>query len=126
MNYKKIFEDTAYVRMGGTAEELQCAQYLKQCCADLGLEARIEAFEVVMAHMEFASLTVDGKEIPQNLDADSFWHWESDSMFDPNWKRGWYYDHERKLCCIHPGKFSRLTVSFSTIDLIKIDGDKKK
>ena len=64
MNYKKIFEDTAYVRMGGTAEELQCAQYLKQCCADLGLEARIEAFEVDMADMEVASLTVDGKEIP--------------------------------------------------------------
>ena len=64
MNYKKIFEDTAYVRMGGTAEELKCAQYLKQCCADLGLEARIESFSVDMADMKAASLTVDGREVP--------------------------------------------------------------
>ena len=33
----KIFEDTAYVRMGGSAEELQCAEFLKQCCANMGL-----------------------------------------------------------------------------------------
>ena len=64
MNYRKIFEDTAYVRMGGSPEELQCAEYLKQCCADMGLEAKIEAFDVDMADMKFASLTVDGKEIP--------------------------------------------------------------
>ena len=31
MNYRKIFEDTAYVRMGGSQEELKCAEYLKQC-----------------------------------------------------------------------------------------------
>ena len=64
MNYRKIFEDTAYVRMGGSGEELKCAEYLKQCCADMGLEARLEAFAVDMANMELASLTVDGKEIP--------------------------------------------------------------
>ena len=64
MNYRKIFEDTAYVRMGGSQEELKCAEYLKQCCADLGLEAHLESFEVDMAEMELASLTVDGKEIP--------------------------------------------------------------
>ena len=26
----KIFADTAYVRMGGSAEELRCAQYLQE------------------------------------------------------------------------------------------------
>ena len=29
----KIFEDTAYVRMGGSGEELRCANYLKDRCA---------------------------------------------------------------------------------------------
>ena len=60
----QIFEDTAYVRMGGRPEELRCAEYLQQCCADLGLEAKLEAFEVDLADMEAASLVVDGKEIP--------------------------------------------------------------
>ena len=45
----KLFADTAYVRMGGSAEELQCAEFLKQCCADMGLEATLESFTVDMA-----------------------------------------------------------------------------
>ena len=45
----KIFEDTAYVRTGGSEAELQCAQYLRDCCAGLGLNASIEAFPVDMA-----------------------------------------------------------------------------
>ena len=60
----KIFEDTAYVRMGGSAEELRAAEYLQQYCKDLGMEATIEAFDVDMATIEKAVLTVDGKEIP--------------------------------------------------------------
>ena len=60
----QIFEDTAYVRMGGSAEELRCAEYLKQCCADMGLEAAIEAFPVEMATMEEAVFLADGVEIP--------------------------------------------------------------
>ena len=28
----KIFEDTAYVRVGGTDSELRCAKYLAACC----------------------------------------------------------------------------------------------
>ena len=66
MNKKKlasIFRQTAYVRMGGTAEELQCAEYLKQQCSELGLEARIEGFPVQMSNIQEASLTVDGKAI---------------------------------------------------------------
>ncbi len=32
----KIFEDTAYVRMGGTEEELKTAQYLAGLIGELG------------------------------------------------------------------------------------------
>ncbi len=66
MDLKKIdqmFLDTAYVRMGGSAEELQCAEYLRDKCADMGLEAHLEAFEVDMATLHRATLTADGKEI---------------------------------------------------------------
>ena len=60
----KIFEDTAYVRMGGSSEELRAAEYLKHKCEELGCEAALEAFEVDMADIQAASLTVDGVEIP--------------------------------------------------------------
>ena len=60
----KIFRETAYVRMGGSPEELRAAEYLKDQCAKLGLEARLESFEVDMATMEHAELIVDGKSIP--------------------------------------------------------------
>ena len=66
MNRKKlasIFRQTAYIRMGGTPEELRCAEYLKEQCAELGLEARIEGFPVQMSTIEEATLTVDGKNI---------------------------------------------------------------
>ncbi len=67
MNPKKImqiFEQTAYVRMGGTPEERKTAEYLKDACAQIGLDATIESFDVEMATMRKAALTVDGKEIP--------------------------------------------------------------
>ncbi len=60
----KIFEETAYVRMGGSPEELRTAQYLAGKCAELGCEARLEAFDVDMSTMEAAALWVDGTEIP--------------------------------------------------------------
>ena len=60
----KIFEDTAYVRMGGSEEELRAAKYLAQKCAEMGLEAKLEAFDVDMADIQQATLLVDGKEIP--------------------------------------------------------------
>ena len=60
----KIFEETAYVRMGGTQEELRTAEYLAAKCAEFGCEARLEAFDVDMASMETATLLVDGAEIP--------------------------------------------------------------
>ena len=60
----KIFEDTAYVRMGGSPEELRAAEYLRQQCKNLGLEAKIEEFEVDMATMEEAEFLADGVTIP--------------------------------------------------------------
>ena len=60
----KIFEDTAYVRMGGTAEELKAAEYLQAECAKLGLKAEIVPFDVDMATMQEAKLVIDGQEIP--------------------------------------------------------------
>ena len=62
-DYMNIFRDTAYVRMGGSAEELRCAQYLQQQCADMGLQATLEAFEVPMSRMESAQLYIDGQPV---------------------------------------------------------------
>ena len=59
----QLFMDTAYVRTGGSAEELKCAEYLKEKCAEMGLEAHLEAFEVDMATMKKAVLVADGEEI---------------------------------------------------------------
>jgi len=61
---ERIINETAYVRTGGTMEELKCAQYLQQQCRALGYEAALEPFTVPMATMRKATLTVDGKEIP--------------------------------------------------------------
>jgi len=66
MNLKameQIFEDTAYIHVSGSPEELKCAQYFQDKCAELGLEAHLEAFEVDMAEIKEATLVVDGKEI---------------------------------------------------------------
>ena len=60
----KIFEDTAYIRMGGTEAELKCANYLIQKCADLGLNATLESFPVQMATLQEAQLLCDGVSIP--------------------------------------------------------------
>ena len=60
----KIFEDTAYVRMGGSMEELRAAEYIRAKCAELGLEARIESFEVDMATLYEAELLADGVSVP--------------------------------------------------------------
>ena len=60
----KIFADTAYVRMGGSREELRCAQYIQSVCANMGLQAKLEAFQVDMADMEQAELYCDGVAVP--------------------------------------------------------------
>ncbi len=60
----KIFEETAYIRVGGSPEELRCAQYLKGKVEELGLQADIVPFDVPMAAMHKAVLLADGVEIP--------------------------------------------------------------
>ena len=59
----QIFEETAYVRMGGSQEERKAAEYLKEKCAELGLSAEIVPFDVDMAKIQEAKLVVDGQEI---------------------------------------------------------------
>ena len=50
--YARIFDETAYVRMGGSEEELKCAQYLQSECEKLGMEAQIVAFDVDMSNLK--------------------------------------------------------------------------
>lgn len=59
-----LFEDTSFVRWGGSPEELRAAEILKARCEELGVPARIEGFAVPAGDVEFARVTVDGREIP--------------------------------------------------------------
>lgn len=61
---KKIFDDTAYIHTSGTTEELKTAEYIAEECKKIGLKPTIEAFDVEMSTVHYATLTVDGKEIP--------------------------------------------------------------
>ena len=56
----KIFEDTAYVRMGGSDEELRAAKYLQSLCAEFGGEAQIVPFDVDMATIAQTEFYADG------------------------------------------------------------------
>ena len=60
----KIFEDTAYVRMGGSPEERKAAEYICQKVEQMGLKASMEAFDVDMANMQEAVFFADGQQIP--------------------------------------------------------------
>ena len=60
----QIFKDTAYVRTGGSPEELRAANYIKEQCAALGLDAQIVPFDVEMATIKNAKIYADGVEIP--------------------------------------------------------------
>lgn len=61
---RKIFDDTAYVRTGGSPEELKTAEYIRDICRGFGCEATLEEFDVQMATVRTEILTVDGREIP--------------------------------------------------------------
>ncbi|MBO4913961.1 MAG: hypothetical protein J5449_02040, partial [Oscillospiraceae bacterium] len=61
---RQIFKDTDYVHRSGTAEELRAAEYLKDRCAGLGVEAHLESFPVPMGEIEEAHVFADGREIP--------------------------------------------------------------
>ena len=43
----KIFDETAFVRMGGSMEEFKTAEYLKKLCAEKGMNY-MGAAEIVM------------------------------------------------------------------------------
>ena len=60
----QVFQDTAYIRTGGSGEEQRCAEYLMGRCAELGLKAELEPFEVDMADLHEAVLLADGVSIP--------------------------------------------------------------
>ena len=59
----QIFADTAYIRMGGSTEELKCAEYLAQLCFEFGGKAEIQTFPVGMAKIRDAHLYADGVEV---------------------------------------------------------------
>ena len=59
----KILSDLAYIRTGGTEEELNAARYIRQECSLRGFDAEIVPFEVDMATIQQAVLTVDGREV---------------------------------------------------------------
>ena len=58
-----LFENTAYVRMGGSPEELRAAKYIQEKVRELGAKAEIVPFEVPMASIQEASLGVDGVSV---------------------------------------------------------------
>ena len=60
----KIFEDTAYIHTGGSAEELKAAEYIRSVAAGFGLASSLESFDVDMATMHEAVLEVDGVSGP--------------------------------------------------------------
>jgi len=67
MNFElidRIFKDTAYIRTGGSEDELKCANYLKGVCEEVGASAYIEEFAVEMADISVATLEIDGKSYP--------------------------------------------------------------
>ena len=59
----QIFQDTAYIRTGGSEAELRCAEYLACLCAEFGGKAEIQAFPVGMAKIKQAHLYADGVEV---------------------------------------------------------------
>jgi len=60
----RILQETAYIRTGGSEQELKCANYLKSECERLGFPARIEAFDVPMARISHVRLIAGGQDIP--------------------------------------------------------------
>ena len=59
----KIFADTAYIRTGGSPEELRAAQYLQDKVAELGLKAEIVPFDVPMSKLQEATLQMYGADV---------------------------------------------------------------
>jgi hypothetical protein len=63
-NSFELLNKMEYVRTGGSKEELQCANMLKEECEKIGVDAVIESFEVDGYEIKSASLVLDnGEEI---------------------------------------------------------------
>lgn len=60
----RILNETAYIRTGGSPEELNAAEYLRNECVKFGCAASLEPFEVDMSTVHHAKLLADGREIP--------------------------------------------------------------
>jgi len=60
----KILEENAYVRTSGTPQELQCAEYIMGKVEEFGGKAYLQPFDVPMADIQEAELTVDGVSYP--------------------------------------------------------------
>ena len=63
---RKILDDTAFIHVSGTPEELKVAEYLKAACEARGVPASIETFEIPGSDIEYSRLTANGVEIPAN------------------------------------------------------------
>ena len=60
----RILEDNAYTRTSGTVQERQCAQYIMDFVSGLGYQGILQPFDVSMADISVAELTVDGISVP--------------------------------------------------------------
>ena len=59
----KILRDTAYVRVSGTSEEKQCAEYICGKCKQIGIDADLQPFKIEQYDTKKSGLFVDGKEV---------------------------------------------------------------
>ena len=59
----EIFDQTAYVRTGGSAEELKTARYLLKQIEAMGGEGNLQSFEVQMGDIEEAELLAGGVSV---------------------------------------------------------------
>lgn len=60
----KIFEDMAFIRVGGSPEELRAAEYLRDQLSQWGQRAEIVPFPVPMTEIQEATFRADGREVP--------------------------------------------------------------
>ncbi len=60
----QIIQQASYTRTGGSPQERQCAEYIRDFCASFGAQARLEPFPVDMAQLHRAELFADGESIP--------------------------------------------------------------
>ena len=60
---KKLFDELGFIRTGGSKEELKAANIIKDYIKELGVDVKLEGFEVD-GDKASGKLIVDGKEIP--------------------------------------------------------------